>query len=422
MRLSLQIPFFTGAAQVPMFLDKFDRYGWSFWYAPLKAPPKQEETYDFRRDYDYARRTGVGLQLQINPSHQDTAEGVIDTAQYSWAVNLAREKGVPVFLQPMLTGPMWVRNQYPAEMQLRMPQCVGNYYSPGAWHGGDEPAQISFLGWGPDAKDLQGTWQVAWDESLSAEQLRRWASPQMDDAAWTTVVAPGDDRAVRLPDKPAVYRRSFDLPAAKLDSLQTAGSGKVYLYVWDLEQLRGDQQVAAAINGTLAGTFRPNSHLVSWCAFEVSQPLRAGRNQLALRLPRGHLSYRIYLSPAAPMINAVDYFQNMGEITWAADLKAWFEANQPLVHLFGKYHGGKARVAVLHGARSAQLGGYPWSLLRNEALGMTRLDYAGMPVEQWLPYPRDIVVERDFARGNADQYQVIFDTRCGRIGSNRPRR
>jgi hypothetical protein len=108
-------------------------------------------------------------------------------------------------------------------------------------------------------------------------------------------------------------------------------------------------------------------------------------------------------------VNAVDYFQNLGEITWAADLKAWFEANQPLVHLFGKYHGGKASVAVLHGARSAQLGGYPWSLLRNESLGMTRLDYAAMPVEQSLPYPRDIVVERDFARGNADQYQVIFD-------------
>ena len=127
-----------------MFLDKFDRYGWSFWYAPLTAPPKQEATYDFRQDYDYARQMGVGLQLQINPSHQDTAEGIIDTAQYSWAVNLAREQGVPVFLQPMLTGPMWARNLFPAEMQLRMPQYVGNYYSPGTWHGGDEPAQIAW--------------------------------------------------------------------------------------------------------------------------------------------------------------------------------------------------------------------------------------------------------------------------------------
>ena len=39
---------------------------------------------------------------------------------------------------------------------------------------------------------------------------------------------------------------------------------------------------------------------------------------------------------------------------------------------------------------------------------MTRLDYAGMPVEQAL-VPAHIVVERDFARGNADQYHVIFD-------------
>ena len=137
-------PDFTGAAQVPMFLDKFDRYGWSFWYAPLTAPPKQEATYDFRQDYDYARRMGVGLQLQINPSHQDTGEAVIDTAQFSWAMNLARDKGVPVFLQPMLTGPLWVRNLYPDQMQLRMPQYVGNYYAPNTWDGGDEPAQIAW--------------------------------------------------------------------------------------------------------------------------------------------------------------------------------------------------------------------------------------------------------------------------------------
>ena len=35
-------------------------------------------------------------------------------------------------------------------------------------------------------------------------------------------------------------------------------------------------------------------------------------------------------------VSAVDYFQNLGEITWAAELKAWFEAHQPLVHLFVK--------------------------------------------------------------------------------------
>ena len=29
-------------------------------------------------------------------------------------------------------------------------------------------------------------------------------------------------------------------------------------------------------------------------------------------------------------VNAVDYFQNLGEITWAADMKAWFEAHGPL--------------------------------------------------------------------------------------------
>ena len=107
-------------------------------------------------------------------------------------------------------------------------------------------------------------------------------------------------------------------------------------------------------------------------------------------------------------VNAVDYFQNLGEITWAADMKAWLKPTSRWCTCSESTTAAR-RWWPCCTVRERQLGGYPWSLLRNEALGMTRLDYAGMPVEQALPYPRDIVVERDFARGNADQYHVIFD-------------
>lgn len=42
-------------------------------------------------------------------------------------------------------------------------------------------------------------------------------------------------------------------------------------------------------------TWRPE-----WCVFEVSGALRAGQNLLALHLPWGYISYRVYLSPDEP--------------------------------------------------------------------------------------------------------------------------
>jgi len=37
-----------------------------------------------------------------------------------------------------------------------------------------------------------------------------------------------------------------------------------------------------------------------WCAVEVSGVLQSGDNQLTLRLPKGILAYRVYLSPDEP--------------------------------------------------------------------------------------------------------------------------
>ncbi|HEY3398925.1 MAG TPA: hypothetical protein VGM19_14850 [Armatimonadota bacterium] len=612
---------YTGAP-VPVYLDKFDRYGWSFWYGMFATPPDQAATYDFKKeDFEWAQRMGVGVQVAVTLNMQDTAEGVPDLSGTEWAMNLARDMNVPVFVQPFaFAGPLWLANRYPLQMEQKMPQFVGNYYTPEGLGGGDDspshlawtstealdatlnalapairklatypnltgytelhgepehntpaifmeygpeadkayqgylkriygtpqavdqrwyggagtikswadvriPEVASFLGWGPQAVDLRGAWRTAWDNKLPAESVAQWASPDLDDAAWETKVAPGDDHNLWRSQRrvPAIYRRSFDLPAARLAELTAAGQGKCYLYVWDMEQASG-QKVQVALNGAVVGERTIPSWRPNWCVFEVSAALRAGQNLLALHLPWGYLSYRVYLSPNEPRcypdlgaqvnarwvdfrdfttwnrydamkrtmemyrredpnryikqmavggnlgiskalsedyggafhdtggmggnlndflptvsrgagmpftaepgnpahnlmelknmvglyasegVNAVDYFMHMGDISWDPERRAWFEANQPFVHLFGKYHGPTAAVAVLHGARGQALIDYPWDQMDTPLLWNGR--HGPLGLEGYLPYPRDVLVEGDFARGNADRYQIILD-------------
>jgi hypothetical protein len=379
--------------EVPVYLDKFDKYGWSFWYQTGATPPKQEETYDIRQDFDFLKRLGLGMQIQLGHNRMDTAVGVIDYAGCGWAIEYARQLGIPVFIQPFaFTGPLWLANKYPAQMIQKMPQFVGNFYSPGANHGYTDPAHIawtareakdialdgvsqivrryksypnitgyseahgeiahatpdvfteygpeadavyrgflrekyatpqavdarwhggrqvistwedvrvpevaSFLGWGPGAIDLQGTWRTAYDKEFSAEVAARWQDPTLDDSAWRTIVAPGDDRYLWRPRQEAgILRRTVTLSEEQVKTLTEAG--KCYLYIWSLER-NTREKLTAALNGTLVGEFSIPSWRAAWCAFEVSGALRAGANNLALHTPNAFLAYRIYLSPRPP--------------------------------------------------------------------------------------------------------------------------
>ena len=393
-----------------------------------------------------------------------------------------------------------------------------------SWDDVHVPEVASFLGWGPGAFDLKGVWHIIQDSALPPADVARWDALDLDDSKWSQLMAPGDDRAIlrRADRSPGIFRRAFDLPGRSLDQLKSAGGGKVYLYVWDMEG-NSDHALEAALNGASVGTFHNPSYGPSWCCFEVSSALKAGSNQLSLHLPWGELCYKIYLSSSAPRsypalspgedarwvdfrdfttwtqgdsirrgmemirredkekyirlpspfepldaekadaedfggmfhdtggmaggwgdylssmarssglptsaeagnpahslpelkaffgrwstegLNSIDYFGNLGDIAWDPTLRAWFEANQPLVHLFGKYHAPRAQVVVMEGKRSEHLTSFPWNKFTSDLTWGSRRGPLG--IRDQLPCPRDLIVESDFARGNTDRYHVII--------------
>lgn len=177
------------------------------------------------------------------------------------------------------------------------------------WDDVHVPELASFLGFDARAIDLRGTWRIAYEPDQPADAPKPapyqrkpvrapdgWFAAACDDASWPAITAPGNDLAMLLPHKPAVMRRSIDVPAAWL-----AAGPRTWLYVWDLNS--GEPQadvVATWVNGIKVGDETTEHATPHWGAYEVTAALAAGANTIALRLPQGLLGYRVYLSHVEP--------------------------------------------------------------------------------------------------------------------------
>jgi hypothetical protein len=389
--------------EVPMWLDRWDKHGFRFYYAPwMTAPGHQNETYDFRGDFAFAKDAGVGMVFWDNFNKVMGTDGQTDQTFWNHNVELARQNNLPLAINLSTLNydiPNWMANRYRTGMQQPMPDYLGDSMSVAGWRGtsgkvgevawgateardamlgamqadvrrfvnvpnvvswmephnelsqgGDDfmgygpacdityrdylrshygsvdkvsqawfgqpdtlkswddirvPELASFIGWSPDALDLAGTWQANFTDGKQPP-TPEWLTPTFDDSKWQPVIAPSDDRNFQLPKTPAVYRRSFDLPADWL-----AKHPKVWIYLWDLNISRDDKQwpIAIYLNGQKAGESpcRPGG-ISHWMATEATTFLKSGSNQITLALPSGYLGYRIYLSGTEPK-----QYPNLGE-------------------------------------------------------------------------------------------------------------
>lgn len=398
---------------VPMWLDRWDKFGFRFYYRPFEFPPNLPK--EQRKDYDFAHEFAWAQQMQRSgfvfwndPNRTDTAEGLMNELWWDWGQSAARAKNLPAAINLSSGGGSaspWLLNRYREQTQQHMPQYAGDFYAVAdqgngghgtvSWNAGEAkdvemsllqssvrrlaneanvvswlephgelihgahdifleygpvadktyraflkgkypalaalsarwfgdakrfktwdevrvPEVASFLGWGPQAVDLTGAWRVGYElnqgnQAIPAAEMfdRRkevktepapadWFKADFDDSAWPTLNAPGNDLAVFLPQRPAVYRRTFNIEANRLQPGQ-----RWWLYVWDLNRAWG-QPIQAYLNGQKIGESKVKHPVPHWDAYEATGVLKAGANQIALRLPQGYLGYRVYLSPEAP--------------------------------------------------------------------------------------------------------------------------
>lgn len=123
-------------------------------------------------------------------------------------------------------------------------------------------------------------------------------------------------------------------------------------------------------------------------------------------LPSFRFMMGLYLTEG---VNAVHYFIHIGDVLWDKAIREEFIRLRPLLATIGKVHAPRAEAAVLISDRFAQIGGYPWKSSFEERLPG---GYWSWRFSDALGASRhiDAVTDRDFARGNADDYRVIIDT------------
>ena len=130
---------FQARTPVPLFLDRWDRYGLLIYYGPFTAPanvPWPEDAYDYGGDLAFVRDNGTGLVIWDKVNSYDTPEGMASMQWWGWLQENARRMGVPMHLNTANDWPvLWLSNRYRDETQLRMPQFLGGYYDVGGQSG-----------------------------------------------------------------------------------------------------------------------------------------------------------------------------------------------------------------------------------------------------------------------------------------------
>ncbi len=202
-----------------------------------------------------------------------------------------------------------------------------------SWDAVRLPELAEFFGWNARARNLSGAWRLGYpaladgakkgavnarvikDGAVAAEkEPEAWYACGFDDSSWPLIRRmPGSDEAMFLEKRPAVVRRRF--------TLEDVPEGRMWLYLWDLNQAKGDT-VRVVLNGKEVGRDRVRRNVPHHAAYEVTGALKKGDNLLAIRLPKGQICYRVYLSSVEP--KAYPYLGAAMNARWV-DFSDWHE-------------------------------------------------------------------------------------------------
>ncbi|MDD5199075.1 MAG: hypothetical protein PHC88_04670 [Terrimicrobiaceae bacterium] len=124
----------TAQVEVPMWLDRWDRFCFRHYYWPWQMPKGETEaTYDFVHEFDWAREHDrAGILLHTSPLATDSAEGMMNYGWGGWVAEEARKRSLPVDIHLGANAggePSWFLNRYREQTQMKMPGFTGNFHS-----------------------------------------------------------------------------------------------------------------------------------------------------------------------------------------------------------------------------------------------------------------------------------------------------
>ncbi|MGE9291593.1 MAG: hypothetical protein ACQKBT_11415, partial [Puniceicoccales bacterium] len=128
---------FNTDVEVPMYLDRWDKWGFRAHFRPWTAPPKnylqsqEGEAYDYVEELDFAEEMGqIGFVTFNGPHSMDTAAGLDNSMWWEWMIPLAEERGLPFGLNIKVAEGVeapWLMNRYRDQEMQPMPQFSGSY-------------------------------------------------------------------------------------------------------------------------------------------------------------------------------------------------------------------------------------------------------------------------------------------------------
>ena len=92
-----------------MYLDRWDKYGFRFYYGPFVKPQdadhREVAIYDPRQDFAFAKQSGdAGLVVWNSPFGGPTADGILDFNSREWVFKAARQLQIADGREPRSGG------------------------------------------------------------------------------------------------------------------------------------------------------------------------------------------------------------------------------------------------------------------------------------------------------------------------------
>jgi hypothetical protein len=160
--------------QVPMYVDRWDKNGFRFYYAPF-VKPDERQPYDPRQDFQFAKDSqNTGLVVWNSPNNGVLADGVLDFNSRAWVYKAGKELKLPMGVNIGFGDTLgFLGTRFPQDLTPNAEQYFGGWY--GAINFGIGPT----IAWSADAtQDLMlGQLKPLVEHLKSEDTVVNWLEP-----------------------------------------------------------------------------------------------------------------------------------------------------------------------------------------------------------------------------------------------------